>query len=76
MVRNDWLGSYRARGSVDQMVRGISTRLSRNGKRLLACLPVLAAHEDEVNAAFEAFFPALIEATDTIRMETIGKPSR
>lgn len=67
MAHHDWLGSYRARSSVDNVVRGISTRLSRNGERLLACLPVLAANEAEVDAAFEIFFPALIEASHAMR---------
>lgn len=62
MAAHDWLGSYRQRSSVDGAVRGIATRLSRNGDRLVACLEVLRAHEAAVDAAFEAFFPDLVES--------------
>ena len=37
MAAHDWLGSYAQRGNVDHAVRGIATRLSRNGERLVAC---------------------------------------
>ena len=40
----------------------IATRLSRNGERLIACLDVLRANETAVDAAFEAFFPDLVES--------------
>ncbi|HTL13596.1 MAG TPA: ACP phosphodiesterase [Thermomonas sp.] len=60
MAAHDWLGSYAHRASVDHAVRGIATRLSRNGDRLVACLEVLAEREPEMAAAFEAFFPDLL----------------
>ena len=47
---------------MDRAVRGISTRLSRNGDKLVACLDVLRANEAAAQAAFEAFFPALVQA--------------
>ena len=62
MAAHDWLGSYAQRDSVDRAVRGISTRLSRNGDKLVACLDVLRANEAAAQAAFEAFFPALVQA--------------
>lgn len=62
MAAHDWLGSYAKRESVDAAVRGISTRLSRNGDRLLACLDVLRADEDAAQATFETFFPELVRA--------------
>lgn len=62
MAAHDWLGSYARRESVDAAVRGISTRLSRNGDRLLACLDVLRADEDAAQATFETFFPELVRA--------------
>lgn len=62
MAAHDWLGSYARRESVDAAVRGISTRLSRNGDRLLACLDVLRADEDAAQATFETFFPQLVRA--------------
>lgn len=62
MAAHDWLGSYRERASVDGAVRGIATRLSRNGDKLVACLEVLRANEAAVDAAFEAFFPDLVSA--------------
>ncbi len=62
MAAHDWLGAYARRESVDAAVRGISTRLSRNGDRLLACLEVLRAEEAAAQAAFEAFFPDLLQA--------------
>ena len=67
MAAEDWLGNYRQRESVDGAIRGISTRLSRNGDKLRACLPVLREREDEVHAAFDGFFPELIEATSAMR---------
>jgi len=70
MAAHDWLGSYRERGNVDHAVRGIATRLSRNGERLVACLEVLRAHEAAVDAAFEAFFPDLVVAAERMRAET------
>lgn len=60
MAAHDWLGSYRDRGNVDGAVRGISTRLSRNGDKLVACLEVLRANEGAIDRAFEAFFPDLV----------------
>ncbi len=67
MQAHDWLGSYRERGNVDHAVRGIATRLSRHGERLVACLPVLREHQDAVDAAFETFFPDLAAAAPRLR---------
>ena len=69
MAAHDWLGSYARRGNVDHAVRGIATRLSRNGERLVACLDVLRANEAAVDAAFEAFFPDLVRAAARMRAE-------
>ena len=69
MAAHDWLGSYRQRKNVDAAVRGIATRLSRNGERLIACLDVLHANETAVDAAFEAFFPDLIAAAQRLRID-------
>lgn len=66
MAAHDWLGSYARRASVDRAVHGIATRLSRNGEKLVACLDVLRANEDAAQAAFEAFFPDLLEAAGTL----------
>ncbi|PNS08969.1 ACP phosphodiesterase [Solilutibacter silvestris] len=62
MAAHDWLGSYGERASVDRAMRGIATRLSRNGDRLIACLPVLRENEASINATFDAFFPDLVTA--------------
>lgn len=67
MAAEDWLGSYRHRDTVDGAIRGISTRLSRKGEMLRACLPVLREHEADADAAFEVFFPDLMEATIAMR---------
>ncbi|WP_449447362.1 acyl carrier protein phosphodiesterase [Thermomonas brevis] len=69
MAAHDWLGSYAQRDSVDRAVRGISTRLSRNGDKLVACLGVLRANEDAAQAAFEAFFPELLQAAGAMLEE-------
>ena len=69
MAAHDWLGSYRERGNVDAAVRGIATRLSRNGDKLVACLDVLRANEARVDAAFDAFFPDLVDAARRLRIE-------
>ena len=69
MAAHDWLSSYRERGNVDGAVRGIATRLSRNGDKLVACLDLLRAHETRVDAAFDAFFPDLVDAARRLRIE-------
>ncbi len=63
MIAQDWLGSYRQRASVDRAVRGIATRLSRNGDRLVDCLAVLRREAAAMDATFAAFFPDLVAAT-------------
>ena len=67
MAAHDWLGSYVQRGNVDHAVRGIATRLSRNGDKLVACLDVLRVEEARIEAAFEAFFPDLVDAAAAMR---------
>ena len=67
MAAHDWLGSYVQRGNVDHAVRGIATRLSRNGDKLVACLDVLRVEEARIDAAFEAFFPDLVDAAAAMR---------
>ena len=67
MAAHDWLGSYAQRDSVDGVVRGIATRLSRNGDKLVACLDVLRVEEARIDAAFEAFFPDLVDAAAAMR---------
>ena len=67
MAAHDWLGSYVQRGNVDHAVRGIATRLSRNGDKLVACLDVLRVEEPRIDAAFEAFFPDLVDAAAAMR---------
>lgn len=67
MAMHDWLGSYARRGNVDHAVRGIATRLSRNGDKLVACLDVLRVDEPRIDAAFEAFFPDLVDAAAAMR---------
>ena len=68
MAAHDWLGSYRERGNVDHAVRGIATRLSRDGDKLVACLDVLRGKEVESDAAFEAFFSDLVHAAAQMRL--------
>jgi acyl carrier protein phosphodiesterase len=60
MAKHDWLGSYRERDSVDRAITRIATRLSRNGDKLVGCLPDLRRHEDALHAGFERFFPDLV----------------
>ncbi|TCT20069.1 ACP phosphodiesterase [Thermomonas haemolytica] len=67
MAAHDWLGSYARRESVDTAVRGIATRLSRNGEKLVACLEMLRADEPHLQATFEAFFPDLLQAAAAFR---------
>ena len=67
MAAHDWLGSYANRANVDHTVRGIATRLSRNGDKLVACLDVLRVEEARIDAAFEAFFPDLVDAAAAMR---------
>ena len=74
MAAHDWLGSYRERGNVDHAVRGIATRLSRNGDKLIACLDVLRVRDAEIDAAFELFFPDLIESAARMRTDGVVGP--
>ena len=67
MAAHDWLGSYAVRGNVDGAVRGIATRLSRNGDRLVACLSLLRENEGVIDAVFETFFPDLIAEAALMR---------
>lgn len=69
MAAHDWLGSYADRASVDRAVRGIATRLSRNGERLVACLDVLRVKQAEIDIAFEVFLPDLVESAARMRAE-------
>ena len=62
------MGSYARREAVDHAVRGIATRLSRNGDKLVDCLEVLRAEEAAVEAAFAGFFPDLIENAARMRV--------
>lgn len=66
-VQNDWLGSYRGRDSIDHAVRRIATRLSRNGDKLVQCIPLLREHEAAVERRFEDFFPDLVAYADSQR---------
>jgi acyl carrier protein phosphodiesterase len=68
-VRNDWLGSYRDRDMIDHAVGRIATRLSRNGDKLVQCIPILREHEQAVNDRFEDFFPELNHYVDRLRAE-------
>lgn len=68
-VRNDWLGSYRDRDMVDHAVTRIATRLSRNGDKLVQCIPILREHEDAVVQRFEEFFPELNDYVERLRAE-------
>ncbi|MGE4366167.1 ACP phosphodiesterase [Thermomonas sp.] len=69
MAAQDWLGAYARRESVDATVRGIATRLSRNGEKLVACLAMLRADEAHMQATFEAFFPGLLQAAAAWRAD-------
>ena len=60
-VHNDWLGHYRDRERIDRALRGIATRLSRHGEKLVACLPLLREHEAIIDRRFEDFFPQLVD---------------
>lgn len=60
MAAQDWLGAYARREGVARALRGIATRLSRNGERLVACDAILTARGPAFDAAFEAFFPDLL----------------
>ncbi|MFY2763156.1 ACP phosphodiesterase [Arenimonas sp. MALMAid1274] len=60
IVEHDWFGMYRRRENVDAAVTRIATRLSRNGDKLVACLPILRAHEAEVASGFQPFFRDLV----------------
>ncbi|HLU12828.1 MAG TPA: ACP phosphodiesterase, partial [Arenimonas sp.] len=65
----DWLGSYRQRDAVDLAVARIATRLSRNGDKLVACLPILRANESAVQAGFDTFFPELQQYVEQQRRD-------
>lgn len=68
-VRHDWLGSYRDRDMIDHAVGRIATRLSRNGDKLVQCIPILREHEDAVVRRFEEFFPELNHYVERLRAD-------
>jgi acyl carrier protein phosphodiesterase len=70
MAEHDWLGSYRERDNVDFAVSRIAKRLSRHGDALVECLPILRAHEREVEQCFAVFLPELITHVDRLRAES------
>lgn len=72
MAAQDWLGSYRQRHSVDRAVRGIATRLSRNGDRLVACLEVLHRERPALETAFLTLFPDLVTASGATQLNETG----
>ncbi len=61
MAGDDWLGSYRARASVDRAVMRMSRRLSRNGERMVEALDDLRALEAQAERVFATFFRELVE---------------
>ena len=70
MAREDWLGSYRDRASVDHTIRRIATRLSRNGDRLVACLDELRASEAEIARGFAPLLEDLVTHAEALRSRT------
>lgn len=67
MAEYDWLGSYRDRDNVDFAVARVATRLSRNGGKLVECLPLLREHEAFVEQRFGEFFPELVTYVERLR---------
>ena len=58
MEANDLPAGYADRAVLERALTGIGQRLSR-ANPLDSALPVLVAHEDELQRRFEAFFPQL-----------------
>jgi len=56
--RNDLPEAYRERAMIEDVLRGLSQRLSRNNP-LAHALPVIDAHAAPIRRHFEAFFPDL-----------------
>lgn len=67
MAQYDWLGSYRERANVDQVVSRIATRLSRNGDKLVACLDDLRTHEPAIERGFDALLSDLVAHAAALR---------
>jgi len=60
MDAHDLPAGYADRGTLGRALAGIGQRLSR-ANPLDSAMPVLVAHEDELQVRFEAFFPQLRE---------------
>ena len=73
MIERDWLGSYRSFSGVERAVRGISTRLSKNGHLLRDGLVDLREHYRLLCQGFEDFFPDLLEFVSNQRAGEIAR---
>jgi len=69
IVEQDWLGKYAEMDGVAWAVSRMSQRLSRNGHLLRAGLDDLREHYDTIAAAFDAFFPQLVQFAAERRLE-------
>lgn len=67
MIEQDWLGSYAQYAGMENAVRRISTRLSKNGDLMCDGLADLKEHHAALADGFHAFFPQLIAFVDARR---------
>ncbi len=72
LVANELPLRYREVGMIDQVLRGLSTRLSR-ANPVGAALPVLEAHADAIARHFEAFLPELEAHVEAERARLAGR---
>ena len=66
MVRDDWLGSYRDLGGVEQALGRLSKRVT-NGDRLPGAIDEIKHHYPELEKNFLIFFPDLIRFVDDFK---------
>lgn len=71
MAKQDWLGSYREFGGARFALERISTRLSRNGDRLVESIDDLESNYARFSEDFHAFFPALQGFATSERKRTL-----
>jgi acyl carrier protein phosphodiesterase len=72
LVRQDWLGGYATFSGVEETVRRVSRRLSRNGELLRDGIGDLVRHREAIAQGFGRFFPDLVQFAAARRAELLA----
>jgi len=75
MVANDWLGSYREFEVLEQVLRGISRRLTQPDE-LAAAMQELRVLYEPLSEDFRLFYPQLQDFAQTTQIQCGSEPAR